>query len=191
MAFCTKCGVLLEEGEKFCGKCGAPAEQQMIGKRCGVCGNLIEEELSFCSFCGADLSESSPAEEVTSNAAERTEQSATDRTISKISADSPEQELYSRNKVSLFSSILQPVGTLTITTHRLLFQPSKLFRTAKPIEIPISQIQSSETKKVLIAIPGSIKVISKDGKKYTFTFGAMYTSEAAKAAEVLHKVLKE
>lgn len=61
MAFCTKCGALLEEGSGICGKCGGKAEQKAREARCGFCGNLIKEGLHYCSYCGADLSESPPA----------------------------------------------------------------------------------------------------------------------------------
>lgn len=215
MAFCTKCGALLEEDESFCGKCGAPAEQKSPGKRCGFCGNLTEEGLRYCSYCGADLEE--PVKEETANSTPSTamgsrqvpslggnvntysapytgafasaEGGGSASSPSRQEPSCPERELYRRGTVTLSSSMLLPSGSLTITTHRLVFKPWKIHVTSKPVELPISRIQSAQTAKTMVAIPGAIKVVATDGKSYTFTFGAMYAAEAERAADALRQAL--
>lgn len=49
---CSKCGEVLEEGSKFCAKCGAPVDEV---KFCSNCGNKIECGSKFCPKCGKAL----------------------------------------------------------------------------------------------------------------------------------------
>jgi RNA polymerase subunit RPABC4/transcription elongation factor Spt4 len=62
MIFCEQCGNKLNEGAKFCGKCGAAvsAEQEIVEQSetmsastaCTQCGTQLEEGEMFCPNCG-------------------------------------------------------------------------------------------------------------------------------------------
>jgi hypothetical protein len=53
MADCTKCGVQLKDGARFCAACGAAV------KYCPNCGQMLKNGTLFCGGCGAAVSESS------------------------------------------------------------------------------------------------------------------------------------
>jgi RNA polymerase subunit RPABC4/transcription elongation factor Spt4 len=56
--FCGNCGKEIEEGTKFCTKCGwtVPVAHATAEKpedlRCSVCGTIIKESAEFCGNCG-------------------------------------------------------------------------------------------------------------------------------------------
>jgi Double zinc ribbon len=52
---CGRCGALLEDGDLFCGDCGAP-----VGG-CPSCGKPLTPGKRFCRYCGATLFEAAPA----------------------------------------------------------------------------------------------------------------------------------
>ena len=45
---CKKCGELLDKDQKFCNKCGAPADTNL----CQNCGDPLDEGQQFCEECG-------------------------------------------------------------------------------------------------------------------------------------------
>ncbi len=71
--FCNSCGTPVEEGVRFCGKCGAdmrgqqptpppsPAGKEEGGiireelRSCPLCGEVVGAEVTFCTKCGADM----------------------------------------------------------------------------------------------------------------------------------------
>jgi class 3 adenylate cyclase/tetratricopeptide (TPR) repeat protein len=53
---CGRCGAPLDEGDLFCGDCGAPAS---VG--CPACGEPLTPGKRFCRRCGATLVEAAPA----------------------------------------------------------------------------------------------------------------------------------
>ncbi len=53
MAFCTKCGSQIRAGDKFCMKCGTPAELL-----CPKCGTYYEISNKYCMKCGNVLANS-------------------------------------------------------------------------------------------------------------------------------------
>ena len=52
---CGRCGALLDEGDLFCGDCGAPASAG-----CPTCGEPLTPGKRFCRRCGATLFEAAP-----------------------------------------------------------------------------------------------------------------------------------
>lgn len=55
MAFCSNCGTKLNEGAKFCYKCGekVPGSQDDTGMvSCPNCGNRIQHYQAVCEYCG-------------------------------------------------------------------------------------------------------------------------------------------
>ncbi|MDR0322318.1 MAG: zinc ribbon domain-containing protein [Treponema sp.] len=61
MAFCDQCGEQLNEGAKFCGKCGAqvgavtPGQNTPTASSCNQCGAPLEAGEGFCANCGAKV----------------------------------------------------------------------------------------------------------------------------------------
>jgi two-component system chemotaxis response regulator CheY len=60
MAFCDQCGNKLNEGAKFCGKCGASFSSEQDENisapvACAQCGAPLEEGEMFCANCGAKV----------------------------------------------------------------------------------------------------------------------------------------
>lgn len=67
MAFCTNCGMELEEGAKFCAQCGKATNEknQPIGQRinvydgeihkCPNCGETLKSFIAQCPLCGFEL----------------------------------------------------------------------------------------------------------------------------------------
>ena len=189
MAFCTKCGALLEEGSGICGKCGGKAEQKAQEARCGFCGNLIKEGLHYCSYCGADLSESPPAKRDAPAVRGGTQASKMPQPpdTSPAAPSGPERELYRRGMVSWINGMVSPIGTLAISTHRLRFTPGKLYLTAKPLEVPVEQITEAHTANTMLAIPGGMQVHTASGTVYTFGFGAVNAGEADRAVQAIRQ----
>src|ERR1700679_3905960 len=58
MADCTKCGVQLKDGSRFCAHCGAAVSC------CPKCGQTLKDGARFCAGCGAPVSESSSQADV-------------------------------------------------------------------------------------------------------------------------------
>jgi Double zinc ribbon len=58
MADCTKCGVQLKDGARFCAQCGAAVNY------CPKCGQTLKDGARFCAGCGAPVSESSSQADV-------------------------------------------------------------------------------------------------------------------------------
>jgi len=54
MMQCPSCDAAVQEGAKFCGKCGTA-----LPRGCPACGHVNPSEDRFCSECGASLSPSS------------------------------------------------------------------------------------------------------------------------------------
>lgn len=191
MAFCTKCGALLEEGSGFCVQCGAKVEEKEQGVRCSFCGNLVEEGLHYCSYCGADLSESLPEKGEAPAVQRETQAPPPQRQPDAPPAEpsGPERELYRRGMVTWLSGVISSIGTLSVSTHRLLFTPGKLYLTAKPLELPLAQITGVAAANTMIAVPGAMKVQTADGKTYTFGFGAVNVSECERAVQVIRQAV--
>ena len=58
MADCTKCGVQLKDGARFCARCGAAVNY------CPKCGQTLKDGAHFCAGCGAPVGESSSQTDV-------------------------------------------------------------------------------------------------------------------------------
>jgi Double zinc ribbon len=58
MTDCTKCGVQLKDGARFCAQCGAAVSY------CPKCGQRLKDGARFCAGCGAPVSESSSQADV-------------------------------------------------------------------------------------------------------------------------------
>lgn len=190
MAFCTKCGALLEEGGEFCANCGEKAEQKAQGTRCAFCGNIVEEGLHYCSYCGADLSDApdeAPAPEA--QAAQPAAAHTRAPVVPAAQPAGPERELYRRGMVTWLSGLISVIGTLTVSTHKIVFTPMKLYLTAQTLELPVAQIKDANTAKMMAAVPGAIQVRTVDGKAYTFGFGAVYVSEAERAVQAVRQAI--
>ena len=54
---CPSCGSANQDGNQFCGNCGAPLPQY-----CGACGRKNPIGNSYCGFCGAPLTGAAPLE---------------------------------------------------------------------------------------------------------------------------------
>jgi len=54
---CPSCGSANQDGNRFCGNCGAPLPQY-----CGACGRKNPIGNSYCGFCGAPLTGAAPLE---------------------------------------------------------------------------------------------------------------------------------
>ena len=58
---CPRCGFVMAEGVKFCGKCGEQSNSSFscpgtkIMAACPVCGEKAEEKQKFCGKCGTKL----------------------------------------------------------------------------------------------------------------------------------------
>lgn len=191
MAFCTKCGALLEEDSGFCVKCGVKVEPKGRGTRCGLCGNLVEDGLHYCSYCGADLSESLPAKSEVPATQWETQASRPPQQpdISPAEPSGPERELYRRGMVTWLGGVISSIGTVSVSTHRFRFTPSKLYLTVKPLELPLTQITGVNTANIMLAVPGGMQVQTADGKTYTFGFGAINVSESERAVQVIREAL--
>ena len=62
---CPSCGSANQDGNRFCGNCGAPLPQY-----CGACGRKNPNGNSYCGFCGAPLSAAAPLERAVNTSAE-------------------------------------------------------------------------------------------------------------------------
>jgi len=60
---CDRCGALLEDGDLFCGDCGAP-----VSAGCPTCGEPLTPGKRFCRRCGATLFDAAPAPSPTARA---------------------------------------------------------------------------------------------------------------------------
>ena len=49
---CRFCGAEVEEGAKFCQKCGKNLEEVSDKKNCPKCGSELEKDAKFCLKCG-------------------------------------------------------------------------------------------------------------------------------------------
>ena len=67
MAFCSNCGVQLQEEAKFCSECGTPvtggnsktAERKTVYEgevhKCPKCGEILNSFVPVCASCGYEL----------------------------------------------------------------------------------------------------------------------------------------
>ncbi len=58
---CQKCGSLVNDGAKFCQKCGSEIvteTKELEGNVCCQCGNILKKNALFCNKCGRKLLES-------------------------------------------------------------------------------------------------------------------------------------
>lgn len=55
MTTCPKCNIKLEEGMKFCYKCGSKI--LAVKEKCLQCGTKLKQEMKFCYKCGAEIGE--------------------------------------------------------------------------------------------------------------------------------------
>ena len=62
---CPSCGSANQDGNRFCGNCGAPLPQY-----CGACGRKNPIGNSYCGFCGAPLTDASLLERAVNASAE-------------------------------------------------------------------------------------------------------------------------
>ena len=67
---CSNCGAQIQDGVKFCGKCGAPQNTTTettndaaitLARFCSSCGEPIQDGVKFCNKCGAPQSGQQPA----------------------------------------------------------------------------------------------------------------------------------
>ena len=72
---CGRCGALLDDGDQFCGDCGAP-----VGG-CPTCGEPVTPGKRFCRRCGATLFEAAPAPSAAAPAAQIVRESAAERRV--------------------------------------------------------------------------------------------------------------
>lgn len=56
--FCSKCGHLIGEGERFCTRCGTPVTQSQQ-HLCPECGAVVSEEAIYCGKCGTFVGKNS------------------------------------------------------------------------------------------------------------------------------------
>ena len=54
---CPRCGFVMAEGVKFCGKCG---EQSNSSLNCPGCGRSVKAGIKFCGFCGTKIMAACP-----------------------------------------------------------------------------------------------------------------------------------
>lgn len=65
MAYCTKCGAKLVEGNAFCGNCGSPVRDQSKRKEkttllyCPACGEVVGKNETKCPACGFEIRDAS------------------------------------------------------------------------------------------------------------------------------------
>lgn len=65
MAYCTKCGAKLVEGNAFCGNCGSPVGEQIKRKEkttvayCPACGEVVGKNETKCPACGFEIRDAS------------------------------------------------------------------------------------------------------------------------------------
>ena len=52
---CRFCGAEVEEGAKFCQKCGKNLEEVSDKKNCPKCGSELEKDAKFCLKCGYSM----------------------------------------------------------------------------------------------------------------------------------------
>ena len=52
---CRFCGAEVEEGAKFCQKCGKNLEEVSDKKNCPKCGLELEKDAKFCLKCGYSM----------------------------------------------------------------------------------------------------------------------------------------
>lgn len=49
---CIKCGTVISENAKFCGRCGTKAEREQLKRCCTSCGAELAENQLICTNCG-------------------------------------------------------------------------------------------------------------------------------------------
>lgn len=59
---CKYCGELLEDGSRFCYRCGKAVELKPAKRHCGYCGAELETGAAFCWQCGKAASPAVPSE---------------------------------------------------------------------------------------------------------------------------------
>ena len=100
---CVSCGAELEEGAKFCEKCGHAVEPERETEQyCSVCGEKIEEGTLFCAKCGHSFKEAD--NNFTSKDTEQKEFGFSDK------EESAEEKVYSETATEIPVSSTEKVG---------------------------------------------------------------------------------
>ena len=75
---CGRCGAPLDDGDLFCGDCGAP-----VGG-CPSCGKPLTPGKRFCRYCGATLFEAAPVPAAAVPPAQPVRESAAERRVCSV-----------------------------------------------------------------------------------------------------------
>jgi hypothetical protein len=120
---CTKCGSLVQAGDKFCSQCGAPAGSQY----CPNCGKQITPGAVFCSNCGKNLQGNAPPQAI--NAQPQYTPPVNAGAAPVKSAPAAEGVLMDTGTfpIAYIKNIMSSVnGKLSLTSHYLVFKASAL-----------------------------------------------------------------
>lgn len=207
MLICRACRTEVDADHGFCPRCGsalAPGggdgASAAIMVRCGACGEQVEAGMTYCNHCGVELAAAIPAVEAASASASVAV--AADAGPEKRSGASggEERELYRKSNVSymkdfLLTGVAGSLGILTITTRRIVFEPSLLSLSTitslfskKPansnLEITMDEVTDA-LPATIFALSIGMDVVAGE-RKHRFSFGISGSGEAGRAIQLIN-----
>jgi RNA polymerase subunit RPABC4/transcription elongation factor Spt4 len=179
---CSKCGSLVQAGDKFCASCGAPVSTQF----CPGCGAQVTPGASFCPNCGKAL-QGNTGPQASSSPPKAGGAGRQDTAGESVIMDTGTLPIaYIKN---LMSSIN---GKLSLTSHYLVFKAGKLQgvggMSTGGLFIPNPKDIKKSTEHFSIALSGITDIergwshitVTADGQKYKF--GGMTKTKEWEAA---------
>lgn len=186
--YCGKCGNLISEGAKFCGRCGAPVPQKQTPKKiCPNCGAEFESAMVFCEHCGTKLTAGGRTVKPPVDPPRKTDtvSKAAEQTVSAAGGKEAQNPyvatgkmVTSANGITYYKGepMMSPsgqVGKLTIYDDHLEFKVLSggfgkgLLSIGKSFSFPMKEIVGVKEGKYGGLCP-SVVILLKNGEKHSF-----------------------
>lgn len=182
MSFCIKCGNQLNDDSAFCSKCGTKVESKATNI-CSRCGAEMEDGMLFCSKCGTKITNQTLGNTGVEQIYTPPQQQYTTQQFNSV-PNPIEQELYSKNWISLNTALTTVSGKIIITNKKITFKPMAIYHAFhNEVIIAMSEVDRAEKGG---GLGFGLSIYTNAGKKYFFNMGIQNTSEIQSVVDLIN-----